>query len=364
MHISHLALAPLLYLVITAPAFAEAMTDDAIRRTLIRESIAGYSGNCPCPDNLASNGSRCGKRSAWNRAGGDAPLCYPEDVSFADVAAYRAEHGELGIQEIRGGSRSSGGGSRSYSGGWRSSSDWARSYSGRTRSEGRLPAYKSSLPEVDETDDLPEPPSPTRSLELVEPTRVIPRVIPEAPVPALTPEPQPAKPASKKETDDLPEPPPPTRSLELVEPTRVIPEAPAPALTPEPQPAKPASKKKASTRQRTAKPEVQQLPDCPPGTSLAQWNGQNICVGIPEGMARPVEPVTTDQRGSSGENQASGESADVLSRLQATASASGQPVTVPMGQPRESLSAPPAAGLLNCTGGTRVTYVNGRIECR
>ena len=37
---------------------------------MIKESIDGYPGNCPCPYNTARNGSRCGKRSAYNRAGG------------------------------------------------------------------------------------------------------------------------------------------------------------------------------------------------------------------------------------------------------------------------------------------------------
>ena len=46
------------------------LTDDAIAQRLIDDSIAAYSGNCPCPYNTARNGSRCGKRSAYNRPGG------------------------------------------------------------------------------------------------------------------------------------------------------------------------------------------------------------------------------------------------------------------------------------------------------
>lgn len=62
---------------------------EAIKQKIIKESIESYSGNCPCPYNTARNGSRCGKRSAYNRAGGYAPLCYPEDVSDRMVKEYK-----------------------------------------------------------------------------------------------------------------------------------------------------------------------------------------------------------------------------------------------------------------------------------
>jgi len=62
---------------------------EAIKQKIIKESIESYSGNCPCPYNTASNGSRCGKRSAYNRAGGYAPLCYQEDVSDRMVREYK-----------------------------------------------------------------------------------------------------------------------------------------------------------------------------------------------------------------------------------------------------------------------------------
>ena len=63
----------------------KALTDAQIRKILIEESIAAYPGNCPCPYNIARNGSRCGGRSAWSRPGGAAPLCYPKDVSDETV---------------------------------------------------------------------------------------------------------------------------------------------------------------------------------------------------------------------------------------------------------------------------------------
>lgn len=48
----------------------QATSTDAIKQKIIQQSIDRYPGNCPCPYNTASNGSRCGKRSAYNRAGG------------------------------------------------------------------------------------------------------------------------------------------------------------------------------------------------------------------------------------------------------------------------------------------------------
>ena len=68
---------------------AVAQSDAQIRQRLIRESIAGYPSSCPCPYSSDRAGRRCGGRSAYNRRGGYAPLCFPRDVSQAQVAAYR-----------------------------------------------------------------------------------------------------------------------------------------------------------------------------------------------------------------------------------------------------------------------------------
>ena len=64
-------------------------SDEAIKQKIIQQSIQAYSENCPCPYNTARNGSRCGKRSAYNRVGGAAPLCYPEDVSDRMVKEFK-----------------------------------------------------------------------------------------------------------------------------------------------------------------------------------------------------------------------------------------------------------------------------------
>jgi hypothetical protein len=71
-------------------------TDEEIRQRLIEESIASYPGSCPCPYSTARDGSRCGKRSAYSRPGGLAPLCFPDDISTNMVAQYRKTHNLAG----------------------------------------------------------------------------------------------------------------------------------------------------------------------------------------------------------------------------------------------------------------------------
>ena len=66
-----------------------AQSDSEIRQRIIRESIASYPGSCPCPYNTDRAGRSCGRRSAYSRPGGYAPLCYPRDVSDAQVRARR-----------------------------------------------------------------------------------------------------------------------------------------------------------------------------------------------------------------------------------------------------------------------------------
>ncbi len=72
---------------------AEAQTVSTIKRQMIQESIARYPGNCPCPFSRASNGSRCGGRSAWSRPGGRSPLCYGDDISDAMVRSWMQRNG-------------------------------------------------------------------------------------------------------------------------------------------------------------------------------------------------------------------------------------------------------------------------------
>lgn len=76
-----------LTLTFAADAKEATQSDEAIKKEIIQQSIQTYSGNCPY--NTARNGSRCGKRSAYNRVGGAAPLCYPEDVSDRMVKEFK-----------------------------------------------------------------------------------------------------------------------------------------------------------------------------------------------------------------------------------------------------------------------------------
>jgi hypothetical protein len=68
-------------------------SDEEVKQLIILESIDSYPGNCPCPYNRAANGSKCGKRSAWSRAGGYSPICYVEEVTVEMIEEWRRNHG-------------------------------------------------------------------------------------------------------------------------------------------------------------------------------------------------------------------------------------------------------------------------------
>ena len=59
---------------------------------LVKESVARRATGhpCACPEDLARNGSRCGKRSAYSRPGGAEPYCYVTDVPKDKIDGYRA----------------------------------------------------------------------------------------------------------------------------------------------------------------------------------------------------------------------------------------------------------------------------------
>ncbi|MBQ4766740.1 hypothetical protein F9U42_06280 [Pectobacterium versatile] len=80
---------------VSTPSMAKnsRISDEQIKEKIIQESISSYSGNCPCPYNSARNGSKCGKRSAWNRAGGDSPICYKDDVTRKMIDDWRMKNG-------------------------------------------------------------------------------------------------------------------------------------------------------------------------------------------------------------------------------------------------------------------------------
>lgn len=74
------------------PSVSTALSVAAIAKLLIAASIADYPGPCACPYQSARNGSSCGRRAAYSRPGGYAPLCYAKDITPAMVAEYRASH--------------------------------------------------------------------------------------------------------------------------------------------------------------------------------------------------------------------------------------------------------------------------------
>lgn len=71
------------------PYPSNSLSNEKIKRAIIKESLEYYRGNCPCPYNLTKNGSRCGKRSAYSKPGGDTPLCYPRDVTIEMIEDYK-----------------------------------------------------------------------------------------------------------------------------------------------------------------------------------------------------------------------------------------------------------------------------------
>jgi hypothetical protein len=66
------------------------MAEYAVVAFLMAASVFGYTGNCACPHYTAANGSRCGKRSAYDKPNGAKPLCYPTDVTPQMLNAFRA----------------------------------------------------------------------------------------------------------------------------------------------------------------------------------------------------------------------------------------------------------------------------------
>jgi hypothetical protein len=68
------------------------LTDAQIRQLIVEASVLSYPGNCPCPYNVDSAGRRCGARSAFDRAGGYSPICFPAQISDEQVREYRDRH--------------------------------------------------------------------------------------------------------------------------------------------------------------------------------------------------------------------------------------------------------------------------------
>lgn len=65
------------------------VSDNEVKQLIIEESIASYPGTCACPYNRARNGSSCGRRSAWSKAGGYSPICYKDEVTKEMIKDWR-----------------------------------------------------------------------------------------------------------------------------------------------------------------------------------------------------------------------------------------------------------------------------------
>lgn len=80
---------------VAAQTKTSSKADVAIKRALIAQSIARYSGSCPCPYNTDRAGRSCGRRSAYSKPGGASPLCYEADVTPHMVEQYRKLSGNV-----------------------------------------------------------------------------------------------------------------------------------------------------------------------------------------------------------------------------------------------------------------------------
>ena len=81
-------------LMFAAPIVHAAMSDGQAREGIIRESLAGYPGPCPCPYNRMRNGRACGNVSAYVRPGGYSPICYDRDITADMIRQFKASHRE------------------------------------------------------------------------------------------------------------------------------------------------------------------------------------------------------------------------------------------------------------------------------
>src|SRR5438477_11655435 len=85
----------LLILLTLALGFATAQTTKApktnteIRQETIKQSIAGYTGNCPCPYSVDRACRMCVLRSAYSKPGAASPICFQKDVTPKMVIDYR-----------------------------------------------------------------------------------------------------------------------------------------------------------------------------------------------------------------------------------------------------------------------------------
>jgi hypothetical protein len=71
---------------------AAAQRDEDIRRMIVEDSIARFSGFCPCPYSY-DRGQQCADKSAYSRRIDPWLKCYTRDVHWRDIEAYRDRMG-------------------------------------------------------------------------------------------------------------------------------------------------------------------------------------------------------------------------------------------------------------------------------
>jgi hypothetical protein len=76
---------------------AAAQRDEDIRRLIVEDSLARFSGYCPCPYSY-DRGEQCAEKSVYSRRLDPYLYCYPADVHWRDVQAYRDR---MGIPYLR-----------------------------------------------------------------------------------------------------------------------------------------------------------------------------------------------------------------------------------------------------------------------
>jgi hypothetical protein len=71
------------------------MTDDEIRKLIIKGDASKFTDQCRCPfDTLKENNRECGDNSAYfQKPAEEKPKCYPEDVQQYEVNDYRSQYG-------------------------------------------------------------------------------------------------------------------------------------------------------------------------------------------------------------------------------------------------------------------------------
>lgn len=71
------------------PKLPTGLPEATIIQRIIAESVASYPSSCACPYNRDRGGRRCGRRSAYSKPGGYAPICFPGDVTTSMIEAFR-----------------------------------------------------------------------------------------------------------------------------------------------------------------------------------------------------------------------------------------------------------------------------------